>query len=63
MIITMNAVKKDQVFIARMSGGVKKALAEIAEEEGTTMSEVILKLLKKELRKRGKRVLIEQEVS
>lgn len=55
--------KKDQVLIVRVSQSEKETLAEIAEESGTTMTEILLRPLQKAFKKRRQRELIEEKIS
>lgn len=51
-----SATRKDQWVHIRTTSAEKQALTEIAEEEGTTVTEVVTNALKKVIRRRRKQV-------
>jgi len=55
-------LKKDTLFNARINARIKKAFAEMAKEEGITMSKFFEKMILREMSSRNKKLTIKKEL-
>jgi len=54
---------KDSIFIARINGRLKTAIAQAAESDGSSMTEYVERLIKADLDKRGLTIEVHENIS